>query len=230
MSARWNHRGDDIDLREGFAAVASYMNPLRDSGGIRVEEHLKGEAGQYILLRDDYFIPNGLYYLDYIPQGDIYVVLDDGERMRIHQALQERQVLMQSLVAGGLQNVHMVPLDNPLNGEFTIAHHQHTFTLNGELFYPNLSFMYVRDSEPGMYFGIYYDSIELELFLRWYGYEPIADVLRTTIRANPKMTTASARNSFISETDLIAMGIEARVKWETDSQTIVEFIVSDTGE
>ena len=218
----WSRRTLDstqvVDLREGFDAVAKYMNPLNSFRDIKVEYWPILSSGRELLFDDDYFRSECRYYIDADP-AQTYVILEHDERMRATDALDEARISIEDLVANGLY-VSMTPKDNPLGGEFTVLHHLHTFTLNGEAFYPSKSFMYVAGSDG---LAVYFDIDELAQFFELYGYSDKAEALRRDI--DPFDTVIIARGRYATDEALAKSGIESDVGWAVSSHTPVLFTV-----
>ena len=205
-----------IDLREGFEAVTEYMNPLGSFMDITIEDVHGGEDVRELIYEYDY--DQCQYYLNRKRADNINIIFRNGERMSLKQALEERRITIEDTVAHGLYNVSMVPVNNPLGGEFVTLHHLYTFSLNGEAFYPSKSFMYVVwDSK----FSVYYDIDELIQFLEWYGYDAKAKELRQFV--DTVEITTIARGKYIRDTVLIEAGIESDVGWALSSHTPVSF-------
>jgi len=157
-----------------------------------------------MFFEDDYFRSECRYYLNSKRARHIFVVFENGERMLMTQALEERRINVEELVAHGLGDVSMIPIDNPLGGEFTILHHRHTFTINGEAFYPSPSFMYVTSADG---FTVYYNIDELTQILQLYGYDSEAEELRQVI--DPDEITAIAAGNYVRDTVLDKAGVES---------------------
>jgi len=219
LSRRTHDPSQTVDLRGGFEAFAEYMNPLKGFSDITIEDTLiRDDWEPDMFFEDDYFRSECRYYLYSKRADEIFVVFGSGERMTMAQALEERRVNVEELVAHGLGDVSMVPIDNPLGGEFTVLRHLHTFTLNDEAFYPSSSFMYFT-SDDG--FVVYYDIDELTQILQLYGYDAIAEALREVI--GPEEITAIASGSYVRDTVLSRAGVESGVSWITSSHTPVWF-------
>jgi hypothetical protein len=222
----WSRRTLDmsntVDLRDGFAAIAEYLNPLKLLIDISVDDSYGyyGEAEMDMFFEDDYFRSESRYYLNTSRSDSIFVVFDYGERLPIKQALAERRVTVENLVAAGLSDVRMIPIDNPLGGEFVILHHLYTFSLNGEAFYPSKSFMYVV-SDSG--FAVYYDIDELGLIMNWYGFESEAEGLSQAV--DPEDIITIAAGNYVSDWVLADAGVISGVGWAFSSHTPVEFVV-----
>ncbi|MCL2788615.1 MAG: hypothetical protein FWD59_09050, partial [Micrococcales bacterium] len=172
LSRRSLDRSDAIDLREGFEAVAEYQDPLRSFDDLMIEKgpYLGGERD--LLFEDDYFESHSRYYLD-VSVAETYVTFDGGERMTAAQALRERRTSIEDLHAAGLQPLYMVPIDNPLGGEFPMLSNSYAFQLNGEPLFPSSSFVYL--SSDGRVPRC--DVDELSRLLAWYGHDTAAQAL-----------------------------------------------------
>ena len=220
-----------IDLRAGLAAVAAYLNPLRSFLDIKIECGTPLTSGQELLFEDDYFLSESRYFVNY-NADTTYVTFSHNERMTVREALQERRLSIEDAVAHGLTNVMMIPIDNPLGGYFPILHHLHTFSLNGEAFYPSKSFMYityegVADNPASSAIAgnpkVYYDIDELMQFLEYYGYSATAEMLRQTI--DPAAKVVIANGAYISDDVLAQAGIQTEIGWLVSSSTPVWFSV-----
>ena len=225
MSGRTLDRADVVDLRDGFAAVAEYLNPLRGTMGLKIEDPHDGEYGMDMFFEDDYFRSECRYYLDTKRADRVFALFDYGERIPIKQALAEHSTSVDSLIGAGLYNVSMIPVDNPLGGEFVIPHHLYTFTLNGEAFYPSKSFMYVVFEEG---FAVYYDYNELLQILDWYGYESETGALSQAIAKADVVTIAGG--GYARDVILAGAGVESFVEWELSSHTPVSFTMAVNSE
>jgi len=208
LSRRTLDHSQTVDLRDGFDALAAYMNPLKGFSDITIEDTYTSDDWDLdMFFEDDYFRSECRYYLNSKRSGHVFVLFENGERMTIKQALQERRVTVEMLVAHGLGSVSMIPIDNPLGGEFTVLHHLHVFTLNGEAFYPSTSFMYVISADD---FTVYYNIEELTQILQLYGYDTEAEELRRNI--DPADITAIAGGSYVRDTVLADAGVESDVE------------------
>ena len=220
MSGRTLDPSEVIDLREGFAAVSEYMNPLGSFMDIMIDDPHNGEGVRELIY--DYDYDQCRYYLNTKRADSIYVIFDYGERMPLKQALEERRITIEDAVANGLYNVFMVPIDNPLGGEFTVLHHRYTFLLNGEAFYPSKSFMYVVEKDN---LSAYYDIDEFIQFLEFYGYDAKAKELRLAIDQTKIITIACG--NYVRDTVLAEIGIESDVGWFFSSHTPVQFNIKE---
>jgi hypothetical protein len=226
-SRRTLDRSQVVDLREGFEAVASYMDPLRSFADVAIEDARAGgsdlavggdmaggnglAAGEGRELIYDYDYDQCRYYLRTKRAASVTIVFSSGERMPLKQALEERRVTVEEAYANGLGPVFMIPIDNPLGGEFTVMRHQFTFTLNGETFYPSKSFMYAvwnRDGGDGGN-SLYFDLDEVAQLLEWYGHNDDAKALR--LSAATAEITDIARGRYIRDTALSFAGIETHI-------------------
>ena len=217
LSRRTPDDSNTVDLREGFEAVIEYMNPLKGFLKFTIEDPYGGEPEREMFFEDDYFGSGCRYYLNSTRADNVFVIFENGERMTIKQALQERRVTVEELVANGLYNVSMIPIDNPLGGEFVSLHHLYTFALNGEAFYPSKSFMYVV-AEGG--FTVYYDIDELIQTLEFYGYKAEVEKLREVI--DPADLSAIAGGNYVHDDVLAGAGIDSTVGWAFSSHTQVQ--------
>ena len=219
----WSRRTVDlsqvIDLREGFESVAEYLDPLGSLMDITIERGPDLDSGRELLFEDDYFMSECRYYINY-SVDETFVVFNRNERMTVKEALAERRITIEDAAANGLYNVFMVPIDNPLGGEFCSLHHRYAFSLNGEAFYPPASFMYIV--EEGAATHIYYNIDDLIQFLDWYGYGNDAEKLSHAI--DPGDLIYIARGNYVSDDTLAGAGIESDVGWWLSSHTPVEFV------
>jgi hypothetical protein len=212
MSRRTNDPEQAVDLREGFAALTEYMNPLKALRHISIEEARFGVWAREMFFEDDYFGSECRYYLYTRSAGHVYAIFE-GERMTIAQALQERRVSVEELVANGLRNVSMIPIENPLGGEFTVLNHPHTFKLEGEAFFPSKTFRYVVFNDK---LSVYYDTDELSQILELYGYPAVSAQLRSSI--GPEYIMTIARGNYVSAAMLATAGIVTEVGRPYSSQ------------
>ena len=212
-------QGSTIDLREGFEAVASYMNPVNTRC---IEFHLDYDLAWtyertflYESVEDQ-----ARYYLDSRKAESFYVVFPDNERLELIQALDQSRISIDDVLVSDIGSIDMVPIDNPLGGHFAGLDPRYRFWLNGELFYPSKSFMYVTmDSALESYFKI----SELYEFLWNYGYDQAAEVVLTQIPQSGVHEIAGRK--YVSEYTLKRMGISVDVGWQYSSHTPVSFII-----
>ena len=221
LSRRTFDESDTVDLRDGFEAVAQYLNPLRPFGDIVIEDTYGGGDERDMFFEDDYFLSQCRYYLDTKRADRVFVVLDNMDRMTIGQALEQRRVTVEQLVAHGLNSVIMVPIGNPLGGEFNVLQHHHRFWLNEEEFYPSTSFMYVIWAGG---IAVYYDINELIDTLELYGYDAQAEALGFAI--DPADVKVIAGNNYVRDTVIEKAGVVSHVGWVYSSHTPVWFTVS----
>ena len=222
LSRRTVDESDTVDLRDGFEAVTEYMNPLRPFGDILIERPINGEGEFNMFFDDDYFQSQCRYYLN-IPRVDkAYVLSSNGDRMMtIQQALADRRVTVEDLVAHGLYGVRMIPVENPLGGEFTVLGHTYRFWLNDEEFYPSKSFVYAVYAKGS---AVYYDIAELLYTLVLYGYEEEAK--NVWLNINPADVTLIAGGNYVRDTVIAKAGLESRTGWEFSSHTPVWFSIT----
>jgi len=221
LSRRSPDPNNTVDLREGFAAVAEYMNPLKSFLDFTIDDPWQSSTWESdMLLEDDYFGSNCRYYLTPSRSGKVTILFKNGERMTLKQAWDERRITVGELVANGLSGVNMIPIDNPLGGQFIILSHLHLFTLDGEAYYPSESFMYVIMGEQDNH-KVYYDIDELVWILTLYGHDDKAENLRQSIDQD-EMTQIAGGN-YIPDTVLAKAGIESSIGWTTSSHTPVDF-------
>ena len=204
-----------VDLREGFAAVASYQNPLKPWDDITIEDSGSNEGVDGLIYEYDY--DECRYYLNGRNGDLISAVFSDGERMPLKQALEERRITVEDIYPHGLGNISMIPIENPLGGMFPILHHLHTFELDGEAFYPEKSFMYETDD-----LSAYFNYHELIDILDWYGHDGKVKELQYMDTSN---LTVIAGRPYIRDTDLAELGIETDIGWVYSSHTPVRFTI-----
>jgi hypothetical protein len=192
------------------------MNPLKPFRDITIEDAHGGEGARELIYENDY--DQCRYYLNMKRADNIYITFENGERMPLKQAFEERRITIEEAAANGLYNISIIPIDNPLGGEFVSLNHLYTFSLNGEALYPSKSFMYVAWDGN---FSVYYDIDELSRFLEWYGYGAEAEKLLPAIDSADIITIA--RGNYVCDTVLAEAGIESGVGWELSSHTPVAF-------
>ena len=210
-----------MDLREGFNALSSYMNPFHSFRKLSIRQDQRLEEGRELLFEDDYFRSECRYYVDY-SVGDIYVTLENDESMTVKDALLERRISIETAVANGLDNVHMVPIDNPLGGDFPYigALNVYSFAINDEAFYPSKSFMYVVWGED---IAAYFDIDELCQFLDWYGYDEIAQKLPQAIDYTDIVPIAGRH--YAASDALVEAGANVHIGWEASSHIPISFLI-----
>ena len=210
LSRRTHDPSRTVDLRDGFDALAEYMDPLKGFSDITIEDTYTGDDwDQDMFFEDDYFLSECRYYLNSKRSDHVFVLFENGDRMTIKQALQDRRTNVEELVASGLGSVSMIPIDNPLGGEFTMLQHPHVFTLSGEAFYPSASFMYFISSDDFFVYYVYYNIDELTQILQLYGYDSEAEKLRQNI--DPADITAIAGGNYVRDIVLAKAGVESDV-------------------
>ncbi len=218
--ARLSKRGYDpfdealtVDIRAGTQAVAAYMNILHTLTSLKIEDSHGGTGPRELIYEfDDY-----KYYLNTTRADGIFITFDNGDRLPLKKALEERRLIIEDAVANGLSNVFMVPSDNPLGGEFTILHHLHTFAFDNEAFYPSASFMYVV-YENG--FSTYFDAAELADILALQGRSALAGKLRQISTDKLPVIVGKA---YITDAGLADAGIVVEIGWALSSHTPVSF-------
>lgn len=219
--ARMSKRGYDpfnedltVDIRLGTGAVAAYLNPLHSLSRIKIEDSHDGFLPRELIYEFDGY----RYYLNTTRAERVYVTFDNGERLPLKQALEERRLIIEDAVANGLFNVFMEPVDNPMGGQFPILHHRHKFAFDDEGFYPSSSFMYVIYNDN---FFAYYDRDELADILVLQGREEIARKL--CLITNTDNLADIGSKVYISEAGLTEAGISVKIGWELSSHTPVYF-------
>lgn len=204
-----------VDIRAGAQAVAAYLNPLYSLMSLKIEDSHRGAEPRELIYEYNAY----RYYLNTTRAARVFITFDNGERLPLKQALEERRLTVEDAVANGLNNVSMEPVDNPLGGKFSILHHLHKFTFNNEEFYPSASFMFVVYGED---FATYFNIAELADILALQDKSELADKLRQIINANDLPVIAG--KAYITEDGLAEAGIIVNIGWELSSHTPVSFI------
>ena len=211
-----------VEMRDGLAAVAAYLNPLYSLRTLKIEDPHRGSGDRELIYTDEH---NGYrYFLNTTRADRIFVTFENGDRLPIKQALADRRLIMEDAVANGLGNVFMEPIENPLGGYFPILHHYYIFTFDKEPFFPSASFMYLI--EGGLQsdvngFREYFDINELADNLQWQGKDPIAEKLRDYADSGQLVTIAG--KAYVSSEGLHANGISYEIGWAVSSHTPVWF-------
>ena len=206
-----------VDLRDGAAAVAAYLNPLHSLASLKIEDPHRGIEARELIYTDDH---NGYrYYLNITRADRIFVTFENGEQLPLKQALASRRLLIEDAVAHGLDNVYMAPIENPLGGYFVILHHLFTFGFDREAFFPSSSFMYIKAETPGL--TVYFDINEFADILQWQGRDQIAEKLRNY--ANSSQLVAIAGKTYVSFDGLKENGITCDIGWAISISTPVRF-------
>ncbi|MCL1838520.1 MAG: hypothetical protein FWG47_04285 [Propionibacteriaceae bacterium] len=220
LSRRTLDHSATVPLRNGFAAVAEYLNPFHRFRNLEFEfDRATTEGDERALIWEDDFDAIR-YYLNVDSAEEIVVVIGGKERLPLKQALAERRVTIEELVANGIGAIIAEPISNRLGGGFAVLAHQHTFELNDEAFYPSKTFMYV----PGEGMADYYDVNELTEILTWYGYSAKAEQLRQVLDSTN--LTAIARGEYVRGATLAKAGINVEVGWQYSSHTPVWFRIA----
>ncbi len=202
-----------VDIRQGVQAVAAYLDPLHSLADLKIEDSHDGSQGRELLYEGFGY----RYYLNSIRADWIFITFENGERLPIKQALEERRLLVEDAVAAGLYNVIMEPTENPLNGTFPLLHHPHKFTIDGMAFFPSPSFYFMRNEGLTAYF----DLDELADTLDHLGKGQLAGRLRE-LQGAPNLTVIAGK-SYITGTGLAQAGFTVEIGWALSSHTPVHF-------
>lgn len=219
--ARLSNRGYDpfdegktVDIRSGAQAVASYLNPLYSLTKLKIEDKHDGAPPRELIYEFDGY----RYYLNTSRANRIFVTLENGERLPLKQALEERRIIIEDAVANGLFNVTMEPVENTMGGGFSVLHHMHKFSFDNEEFYPSASFMYNIFNDG---FTTYFDIGELINILDLQGRDSIAEKLHQIISTS-NLPVISGK-TYIKDKDLVDAGISVEIGWQLSSHTPVTF-------
>ncbi|MCL2788894.1 MAG: hypothetical protein FWD59_10475, partial [Micrococcales bacterium] len=115
--------------------------------------------------------------------------------------------------------LYMVPIDNPLGGEFPMLSNSYAFQLNGEPLFPSSSFVYL--SSDGRVPR--YDVDELSRLLAWYGHDTAAQALLAAL--NPADVSDIVGKRYLKTATLAALGIETGINVSIGSHTSVAFTI-----
>lgn len=201
-----------VDIRDGEQAVAAYLDPLHSLAKLKIKDTHSGTRGRELIYEfDDY-----RYSLNTKRSDQIFITFDNGERLPLKQALEERRTVMEDLVANGLFNVYMEPIENPMGGFFPILHHLHKFSFDDEVFYPSASFMYLVNMD-----FVYFDIAELADILELQGRDELAERLRSIM--NTGNLSVIAGKAYITDSGLAEAGITVEIGWMYSSHTPVRF-------
>ncbi len=202
-----------VDIRQGAQAVAAYLDPVNSLTGIKIEDSRIGSEGRELLYEGFGY----RYDLNSIRADRIFVTFENGDRLPIKQALEERRLLVEDAVANGLAGVLMEPMDNPLKGYFPILHHLHKFTIDDMAFFPSPSFYFMQ------YEGLtaYFDLDELTDTLDHLGKGEQADRLRK-LQGTSNLTVLESK-SYITDAGLAQAGFHVEIGWALSSHTPVQF-------
>lgn len=202
-----------VDIRDGAQAVAAYLDPLHSLAELKIEgKHSSAGDRELIYEFDGY-----RYFLNTLHADEIYVTFDNGDRLPLKQALEERRTIVEELAANGLGNIFMEPVDNPMGGFFSILHHLHKFSFDGKAFYPSASFMYI--AEPNL--SVYFDISELSYILELQGKDELAGRLRSI--GNAGNLPVIAGKAYVNDSGLAKAGITVKIGWLYSSHTPVSF-------
>ncbi len=206
-----------VDIRDGAQAVAAYLDPLHSLAKLKIEDPRNGAAERELIYEFDGY----RYFLNTTRADQIFITFDNGDRLPLKQALEERRTIVEELVAHGLANISMEPADNPMGGFFTILHHLHKFSFDGEAFYPSASFMYMVDSD----FSVYFDITELANILELQGKDELAGRLRSI--GNTSNLPVITGKTYVNDSGLAEAGITVKIGWQYSSHTPVSFSRTD---
>lgn len=219
--ARLSKRGYDpfdealtVDIRTGTQAVAAYLNPLHSLMSLKIEDSHGGANSRELI----YEYWGYRYYLNTTRGERVFITLDNGERLPLKQALEDRRLIIEDAVANGLYNVFMEPVDNPMGGGFPILHHLHRFTFDNEDFYPSASFMFVVYTDD---FATYFDIAELADILELQGRDGLSHRLRQI--AGTDNLPVIAGKAYVTNAGLAEAGITVDIGWALSSHTPVRF-------
>jgi hypothetical protein len=202
-----------VDIRDGAQAVAAYLDPLHSLAKLKLEDPHSGIGERELIYEFDGY----RYFLNTRRADQVYINFENGDRLPLKQALEERRTVVEDLVANGLFNVYMEPVENPTGGYFTILHHPHKFSFNNEAFYPSASFMYVDTDDLSAYF----DIAELAVILELQGRDEVAERLRTI--KNSSNLSIIADKTYIKNSGFAEAGIAVDIGWAYSSHTPVRF-------
>ena len=203
-----------VDIREGVDALAAYLNPLHSIRDITINDYHGGSNLQELLYEDD----NYRYFINPMRGDLITITFENGERIPLKQALNERLLTIEDAVAKGLSNVLMEPVDNPLGGRFFILHHLHRFTFDKEAFYPSASFMYLISKDTLL---LYFNIAELANILELQGRDELSNKLRLYTETGTLAFIGG--KPYVAAEDLAAEGILVEIGWALSSHTPVSF-------
>lgn len=209
-----------VDIRNGYNAVAAYLDPLHSLMRLQIEDKNVG-IDAFDALDLIYEYGGYSYYLNSIRSSPIMLTFENGERMELKQALAERRLIVEDAVANGLCDVFTYPYNNPFGGEFTISHHKYTFSLDGEDIYPSISFMYTVFEDD---YATYFYTRELIDIFEQLDKKEQAEKLRDI--ANTNNLPVIADQTYISEKGLRDAGINVTIDWMFSSHTPVSFWTS----
>ncbi len=202
-----------VDIQDGEQAVAAYLDPLNSLAKLKIEDPHHGAAGRELIYEFDGY----RYFLNTTRADQIYITFDNGERLPLKQALEERRTIVEDLVANGLYNIFMEPVENPMGGYFTRLHHMHKFSFDDEAFYPSSSFMYIVGTD----LSVYYNIAELADILELQGRDELAGKLRSVeITDNLPVMAGKA---YIDDAGLADAGITVEIGWHLSSHTPINF-------
>ncbi len=220
--ARLSKRGYDpfdealsVDIRDGAKVVAAYLNPLHSLEKLKIE-NAHGSTGERELI---YEFDGYRYFLNTGRADHIFITFDNGDRLPLRQALEERRTTVEDLASNGLLNIFMEPADNPMGGSFPILHHLHKFTFEGEAFYPSTSFLYME------YPSAYFDITEISDILQLQGRKELAEKLRFI--ASTSNLPVIAGKAYLKEDGFAEAGIAVKIGWELSSHTPVSFTLEN---
>ena len=210
-----------VDLKEGLAAVAFYLNPLASFLDITIKDPQGGDIEPEFLFTDTY--DQTKYFLDSKRADQVIVVLSDGEEMPIKQALKERWITIEDAVAHGLNGVIIEPYYNKIGGRFLMINQEFEFWLNNEIFYPSKTFI-CTVKQQGKIFN-YIDSQELLQVMSNYGYKDKVEQISYQWRT--LLATQILNRQFVDKAELAKRGIKLEITWSENKKTLVQFSFGD---
>ncbi len=202
-----------IDLTAGYDATTAYLDPLHSLMTLTIDDPYGGAERRELIYEFDGY----RYFLNTTRADRVFVTFENGERLPIRQALEDRRIIIEDAVANGLYNVFMEPSDNPLGGGFSILHHLHRFFFDSELFYPSKSFMYTM---PGGSLATYFDISELADILEVTGRGEYAQKLRQMDTSGLPVIGGRA---YADGAALAGADITFEIGWKFSSHTPVYF-------
>jgi hypothetical protein len=205
-----------VDIHDGAQAVATYLDPLHSLEKLKIEDPHSGVGERELIYEFD-----GYRYLLSTKRADqVFITFENGDRLPLKQALEERRTVVEDLVANGLFNVFMEPIENPMGGYFTILHHLHKFSFDSDAFYPSSSFMYVKMDDLTAYF----DIEELANILKLQGRDDLAGRLFSIVNKNNLPVIAG--KAYMKDSEFTEAGITVEIGWAYSSHTPVSFTTS----
>ncbi len=203
-----------VDIREGAGSVAAYLNPLYSLMKLKIEDPHGGTDTRELIYEYDGY----RYYLNTTRADKVFITIENGDRLPLKQALEDRRVVVEDLVANGLFNIYMEPVENPMGGYFPILHHLYTFTFDKEAFYPSASFMYLVNDNT---FKVYFGKTEFADILEMQGRGELAEKMRQY--AITSHLVVINEKTYLTHEGISELGITMDIGWAYSSHTPVEF-------